>query len=88
MKKKKKATGGKVLDLHGRTSHEIFDLVDRFLLNEVRKGLPQTKIMTGKGTGLVQKEVIRYLKKAGYHWSFEKSGDGRPNEGVLVIYLD
>ncbi|MCB0364407.1 MAG: Smr/MutS family protein [Bdellovibrionaceae bacterium] len=88
---KNKNTGkakGKTLDLHGRTTDEVFDLVDAFLLKESQRGAHTARIMTGKGKGLVQKVVIDYLRKAHYHWSHERLADGRPNEGVLVIHLE
>jgi DNA-nicking Smr family endonuclease len=78
----------RMIDLHGRTQDEIFDLVDRFLLNEIKKNSQQIKIMTGKGKGIVQKQVIDYLKKAGYHWNYERLDNGKANEGVLIVYLD
>lgn len=78
----------RMIDLHGRTQDEIFDLVDRFMLNEVKKNSQQVKIMTGKGKGIVQKQVIDYLKKAGYHWNYERLDNGKANEGVLIVYLD
>lgn len=78
----------RVIDLHGRTQDEIFDLVDRFLLNEIQKSSQKVKIMTGKGKGIVQKQVIDYLKKSGYHWNYERLDNGKANEGVLIVYLE
>lgn len=86
-KGKPKGSSGRTLDLHGKQQDEVFDLVDRFLLKESGSGAAQAKIMTGKGKGLVQKQVIDYLKKANYPWSYERLGNGSPNEGVLVVYL-
>jgi DNA-nicking Smr family endonuclease len=78
----------KTLDLHGRTVDEVDDLVDVFLRKESERGSARARIMTGKGKGLVQKRVIDYLKKARYPWQFDKTPDGHPNEGVLVIFLE
>jgi dsDNA-specific endonuclease/ATPase MutS2 len=50
--------------------------------------LKRAKIMTGKGSGVVQKIVVKYLKQAGYQWAFEKLSNGKDNTGVLVLFLD
>ncbi len=85
---KSKSKNRKVLDLHGRTRDEIDDLVDHFLFVESQKKTSQVAIMTGKGKGIVQKAVIDYLRKSHYPWTFDKLSNGKPNEGVLIIYLD
>ncbi len=77
-----------LLDLHGKKSDEVIDLVDRFLVQVSGSGLDSARIMTGKGTGTVKKIVIDYLKQAGYPWKYERLKNGQNNEGVLVIFLD
>jgi dsDNA-specific endonuclease/ATPase MutS2 len=77
-----------LLDLHGYKSDVVEDAVDRFLVQLSQTQLKRARIMTGKGTGKVQSIVIRYLKLAGYHWSFEKLSNGKNNEGCLVIFLE
>jgi dsDNA-specific endonuclease/ATPase MutS2 len=76
------------LDLHGVREDEVFDLVDAFIMGLQGGALKRAKIVTGKGTGKVQKQVIDYLKKARYQWAFEKLSNGTNNTGVLVIFLD
>ncbi len=71
------------LDLHGKKIDEVFDLVDRFILNHANKGTRQVRIMSGKGTGVVQKKLIEYLKLAGYQWKFEGS-----NTGSLIVFVN
>lgn len=71
------------IDLHGYSVDAVADAVDGFLVQLASSGLKRAKIVTGKGTGKVQKEVIRYLKLAGYPWEY----DGK-NKGVLVLFLD
>jgi DNA-nicking Smr family endonuclease len=68
-----------LLDLHGCRAEEIPDKVDRFLTDSQKAGLHRVRIMTGKGKGVVQKEVIAYLKL----------GNARreKNEGVLVVQI-
>lgn len=77
-----------LLDLHGCRAEDVEERVDRFLAQAVQGNLRKIKIMTGKGTGVVRKIVIDYLKLGNYPWSFEKLANGKPNEGVLVIHLD
>jgi dsDNA-specific endonuclease/ATPase MutS2 len=76
------------LDLHGRTTDEVIDLIDSFIHEKSKKGKKQVKIMPGKGTGKVRSEVIRYLKMGGFPWQYEKMSNGKANEGVIVVFLD
>jgi dsDNA-specific endonuclease/ATPase MutS2 len=77
-----------LLDLHGFLTDDVEAEVDRFIMRVNGANLKQARIMTGKGSGKVQKVVIQYLKQAGYPWKFEKLSGGKFNEGVLVIFLD
>ncbi|MCB0412978.1 MAG: Smr/MutS family protein [Bdellovibrionales bacterium] len=86
--KTKSQTKMMTLDLHGKTTDQIFDLVDSFLTKNVKAGKKQVCIMPGKGTGKVKSTLLDYLKKAGYPWEYEKSPSGKSNEGSLIIFLD
>ena len=66
-----------LLDLHGYTTDTVEAAIDCFLMDLSKSSLKQAKIMTGKGTGKVQAVAIKYLKLAGYHYSFEKLANGR-----------
>lgn len=76
-----------LLDLHGYKVDEVIAAVDRFLTQANTAELSKVRIMTGKGTGAVQKEVLNLLKQAKYSWKFEKLANGKNNEGVLVVHL-
>ena len=76
-----------LLDLHGCRAEEVIDKVDNFIVQAQRFGLHRVRIMTGKGKGIVQKEVIGYLKLGGYPWKHEKMDNGKSNEGVLVVQI-
>jgi DNA-nicking Smr family endonuclease len=76
------------LDLHGFTTTEVEVAIDRFLMNLSNSNFKKAKILTGKGTGAVKNITIKYLKMAGYQWSYEKLSNGKNNEGCLVIHLE
>lgn len=76
-----------LLDLHGCRAEEVIDKVDRFIVQAQKGNLHRVRIMTGKGKGIVQKEVIAYLKLGGYPWSYEKMSNGKTNDGVLVVQI-
>jgi DNA-nicking Smr family endonuclease len=77
-----------LLDLHGFKNDEVEAAVDRFLVRVSGTNLKRARIMTGKGTGKVRETTMKYLKRAGYEWSFERLSNGKSNEGCLVIYLE
>ncbi|MBC7693120.1 MAG: Smr/MutS family protein [Methylotenera sp.] len=76
------------LDLHGFRTADVLEAVDKFIVAAADSSLKQVRIVTGKGTGAVQKSVIAYLKQAHYTWKYEKLSNGKNNEGVLVIQME
>jgi DNA-nicking Smr family endonuclease len=76
------------LDLHGRTTDEVYDALETFIARENGRGTPRVRVMPGKGSGKVKAVVVDYLKRANYLWSYEKLPNGQNNEGVLVVYLE
>lgn len=77
-----------LLDLHGYKGEDVEAAVDKFLMKVTQLNLKKARIMTGKGTGTVKSIVIRYLKLAGYPWSYERLPNGKSNEGCLVIHIE
>jgi len=77
-----------LLDLHGFKGEDVESAVDNFLVQIGQSNLKRARIMTGKGTGTVQKITISYLKKAGYPWAYEKLPSGKDNTGIIVLFLD
>ena len=73
------------LDLHGKTQDEVFDLVDRFIMRN--HGREKVRIMPGKGLGIVQKELVRYLKTAGFPYEHETMPNGAKNTGSFIVFL-
>lgn len=73
------------LDLHGRTTDEIFDLMDQHITKY--SYTPKVKIIVGKGTGAVKSKALEYLKMGKYPWKYE-TVCGKINEGCLIVDLD
>ena len=67
---------------------EVFDKVDAFIMKHQRSGTRRIKIMPGKGTGAIKKELLRYLKLGGYPSQPETMDNGKKNPGVLIVFLD
>ena len=84
---KNRGPAGPTLDLHGFAKDDVHAALDRFLVQASERGVTSVRVMTGKGTGVVQKEVIRLLKQGHYPWKFEKLANGTENTGVLVVFV-
>lgn len=69
------------LDLHGYTTDQVEDAVDRFLVHSQKRGSGRVRIITGKGTGAVRKVALEWLKRGGFPYSQE-------NEGSFLVHLD
>lgn len=82
----KKIAKAPTLDLHGYKTDEVFDAVDSFLLKNSHH--KTVRLMPGKGSGAIKAQVIDYLKKAHYPWSYEKLPNGSNNEGVLIVHME
>lgn len=90
MKKNKKSNttdSGPLLDLHGCTTDDAIRKLDQFLVRLNERNFSRARVMTGKGTGALQKAVTEYLRLGGYPFQFEKLASGQTNEGVLVLFL-
>ncbi len=77
----------KTLDLHGYTQDRAEEAIDRFLYKAMNDNEERVRIMTGKGSGTILKVTQNYLRKGNFHFQFEKMSNGKPNEGVLVVFL-
>lgn len=74
------------LDLHGKRTDEVFDLVDAFLTKHQNKS--RVSILPGKGTGALKKELVRYLKLGNYPWDYETLPNGQKNTGSFVVFME
>ena len=80
MSKKNRPT----LDLHGKTTEEVFPLLEGFIAKNQQA--EEVLLIVGKGRGLVRQQAIKWLKGAGYPYRYEKAG-GVDNIGALIIDL-
>ena len=65
------------LDLHGFKTIDVWDALEAFLSKNSSVG--KVRVMPGKGTGAVKAQVVDYLKRANYPWSYEKLPNGGDN---------
>jgi len=75
------------LDLRGKYSEEIYDLIDKFLNNSIRYGLKEVEIIHGKGTGKLRTEVQKYLKSNPSVISFRLGNWNEGDTGVTIAEL-
>lgn len=76
------------LDLHGFKVGDVDAALDRFIYQHSQKGTARVRVMPGKGTGAVKSQVTSYLKQANYPWQYEKLSNGKPNEGVMIVFVN
>lgn len=77
----------RILDLRGKYSEEIYDLIDKFLHNSIRSGLKEVEIIHGKGTGKLRTEVQKYLKSNPSVTSFRLGNWNEGDTGVTIAEL-
>jgi DNA-nicking Smr family endonuclease len=68
------------LDLHGYKVADVIDAVDRFLVQNQKRGAYKVRIITGRGTGAVRKEALEWLNRGGFPYTQE-------NEGSYIVHL-
>ena len=74
-----------ILDLHGLYEQEAITAVSSFLLASEKSEHNKVRIITGKGSGILQKSVRQYLQEQGYFFETAKINEG--GSGALVITL-
>lgn len=75
------------IDLRGMRALEAVEMVDRYLSDAVMKGFTQVRIIHGKGTGVLKRDIGKYLSN---HDSVNKFRLGDLNEGgsgVTIVEL-
>lgn len=78
---------GEACDLHGLTVDEALPLLDKFLDTAYYQGLPQVRIIHGKGTSALRKAVQAHLSATSYIRRFRLGHPGEGDSGVTVVEL-
>jgi len=75
------------LDMRGQTVDEAMPLVERYIDDAFRAGLPWTRIIHGKGTGTLRRQVRDFLAKNPLVKSYEEARLEEGGEGVTIAHL-
>jgi len=78
---------GLQLDLRGLTAEEALLRLDRYLDQAVRARLPWVRIVHGKGTGTLRREVRRMLGEHPLVVSYESATERDGGDGVTIAQL-
>ncbi|MGI6361352.1 MAG: endonuclease MutS2 [Bacillota bacterium] len=76
------------VDLRGLDSQEALEVLDKYLDDIFVAGLKSSKIIHGKGTGVLRAAVGEYLKKHRLVKSFKAGGYHEGGMGVTIVELD
>jgi len=78
---------GVEIDLRGQTIDEALPAVEQYIDEAFRAGLPETRIIHGKGTGALRREVRGFLAKYPLVKSYEEAPRELGGEGVTIAHL-
>lgn len=73
------------LDLHSLTVEEAIPKLDQFLYDSFQLGLNRIWIVHGKGTGVLRREVSRYLSTHTLVKSFASADNSRGGIGATQV---
>ena len=76
------------VDVHGFTVDEALPEIEKYLYSAMVSGMPEFIILHGKGTGVLQKAIHKYLKTIPeikkYHFATVKDG----GSGKTIVYFN
>jgi DNA mismatch repair protein MutS2 len=75
------------IEVRGQTIDEAMPTVEQYLDEAFRAGLPWARIIHGKGTGTLRREVRGMLAKHPLVKSYEQARPEEGGEGVTIAYL-
>ncbi|MCY0875161.1 MAG: endonuclease MutS2 [Firmicutes bacterium] len=78
---------GGSLDLRGTQVEEGIQEVDRYLDRAILSGFHQVTIIHGKGTGVLRRGIMAYLREHSRVRSARPGGEGEGGSGVTVVEL-
>ena len=75
------------IDMRGQTVDEALPTIERYLDDAFRAGLPWARIIHGKGTGTLRRQVREMLSKHPLVKSYEEARLEEGGEGVTIAHL-
>ena len=75
------------IDLRGQTVADTLDRLERYLDEAALASLPWVRIIHGKGTGKLRREVRRYISNHPLVTSYETAQENDGGEGVTIAHL-
>jgi len=75
------------IELRGQTVDEAMPTVEQYIDEAFRAGLPLARIIHGKGTGTLRRQVRDYLAKHPLVKSYEQARPEEGGEGVTIAHL-
>jgi DNA mismatch repair protein MutS2 len=75
------------LDLRGLRRDEALERLDQYIENASLAGLPEARIVHGKGTGAIRHAVREELRKSQYIARFAPELDSSGGDGATLIWL-
>jgi len=75
------------IELRGQTVDEAMPTIEQYLDEAFRAGLPWTRIIHGKGTGTLRRQVRDLLAKHPLVKSYEQAPPQEGGEGVTIAHL-
>ncbi|HWQ29225.1 MAG TPA: Smr/MutS family protein, partial [Dehalococcoidia bacterium] len=75
------------IEVRGQTIDEALPLVERHLDDAFRAGLATTRVVHGKGTGTLRREIRHLLERHPLVRGFESAEPFEGGEGVTVVHL-
>ncbi len=75
------------IDLRGMTADEAIEEVEGYLGDVVMAGIREVRIIHGKGTGVLRREIGRYLKGHSLVKSHRTGSWGEGDTGVTIVEL-
>ena len=78
---------GDELDLHRLTVEEALPQLERFLYESFQAGLRSVRVIHGRGSGVLRREVGRYLSRHPLVRSFRPADRSRGGPGATEVQL-
>ena len=78
---------GLELNLRGQTTEEVLPRLDKYLNDAYLAGLPQVRLIHGKGTGALRRVVRDFVKKHPLVASYRPGDQYEGGEGATVVEL-